>query len=93
MKRVLIVDDSGNHRNQLTIILKKHGYELIEAENGEQAIEIAPKMHVDFILLDVIMPVIDGYQTCEIRKYQEPTQAVLINFLSAKNEISHRTFG
>jgi len=67
-KTILIVDDDLTNRLVLRALLKEAGYESVEAENGELAIEALDKHHIDIILLDVMMPVMDGYQAAKIIK-------------------------
>jgi phosphoserine phosphatase RsbU/P len=85
-EKILIVDDSIANRKLLSAILKKEGYELLEAEDGEQAIEFASRELPDLILLDIMMPKIDGYQVCETLKGNEQTFTIPIIFLSAMTE-------
>jgi len=85
-EKVLIVDDSIANRKLLSAILKKEGYELLEAVDGEQAIEVANEELPDLILLDIMMPKIDGYQVCETLKSNEQTFTIPIIFLSAMTE-------
>jgi len=67
-KKVLIVDDDLTNRIVLRALLKQSGYESIEVENGELAVEAVEKNHIDIILLDVMMPVMDGYQAAKVIK-------------------------
>jgi len=62
---VLIVDDTVVVRKLLSKILQKAGYRLVEASNGNDAIEVALREKPDLILLDVVMPGKDGYTVCE----------------------------
>lgn len=93
METILIVDDSRDNRNLLKIILKKHGYVLFEAANGEEALEIALQQNIDLILLDIVMPVKDGYETCETLKSQKDTEDIPIIFLSAKGDAADKIKG
>lgn len=68
-KQVLVVDDDNITRRMIRKVLDDAGYSVIEAESGEQALESLSREHPDLILLDVMMPGMDGYQVCtEIRK-------------------------
>lgn len=68
-KLVLVVDDDNITRRIIRKVLDNAGYSVIEAESGEQALESLSREHPDLILLDVMMPGMDGYQVCtEIRK-------------------------
>lgn len=73
-KKILVVDDDLVTRKTLAKILKKSGYELLEADNGSIAIDMFNEHEPDLVLMDVIMPVMDGYEACarlrEIIDYQ-----------------------
>ena len=62
MKRVLVVDDNEDNLYLICFILRKHGYEAIEARNGAQGIELAIKMKPDLVLLDIQLPDISGLE-------------------------------
>ena len=62
MFQILIVEDDKNVRKLMSAVLTRYGYEPITAENGEEALEILDHHHVDLILLDVMMPRMDGYE-------------------------------
>ena len=60
MVKILLADDSKLARLQTTAILKKAGYDVYEAENGRQAVEMCEKIMPDFLLLDLLMPEMEG---------------------------------
>ena len=62
MFRILIAEDDKNARRLMAAVLTRYGYEPICAENGEEALEILDHKHVDLIILDVMMPRMDGYE-------------------------------
>ena len=66
MLKILIVDDEEDIRQILTYNLQKEGYETFEAPTGELALKVASEVHPDLILLDVMMPGMDGIEVCEI---------------------------
>ena len=61
-KRILVVEDQEDNRQILRDLLGNHGYELSEAENGEQAIAAVAKRRPDLILMDIQLPIMDGYE-------------------------------
>lgn len=63
--KVLIIDDESDIRLLLRYNLEKEGYSVVDADNGEKGIELARQNTPDLILLDVMMPVMDGIETCE----------------------------
>jgi len=62
MKKIVIIDDSSFQRNTLKSILEKNGYEVLEAENGEEGLEIIEKEKPDCIICDLLMPKMDGFK-------------------------------
>ena len=92
-EKILVVDDNVVNRKLLFSILKKEGYELLEASDGEEAIEVAVQGQPDLILLDIMMPKKDGYEVCRELKSDERFAAVPIIFLSAKAETKDKIKG
>ena len=86
MKTILIIDDEADIRDILSYNLKKEGYNTLTAENGKDGIVLAKEHQPDLILLDVMMPEMDGIEVCEILKSSPETQNTLICFLTARNE-------
>lgn len=88
--KVLIVDDDTNICELLRLYLEKEGYSTVIANDGEEAIEAFKNNSPDIILLDVMLPKLDGWQVCrEIRK----TSQVPIIMLTAKGETFDKVFG
>jgi phosphoserine phosphatase RsbU/P len=90
---VFIVDDNKVNRKLLALILKKEGYALLEAEDGEEALEIAFREIPDLILLDIMMPKKDGYEVCVTLKGDRRTAHIPIIFLSAKSQTEDKIKG
>jgi len=86
--RVLIVDDTPANIQALAGTLKEKGYQISVATNGRQALEVAPRVHPDLILLDVMMPEMDGFETCRQLKAMEACKQIPIIFLTAKTEVA-----
>lgn len=84
--RILIVDDTPKNIQVLGTILRQEDYQLNIANNGKQAIDMAEKVLPDLILLDIMMPEMDGFQTCKTLKKMEKTKNIPVIFLSAKSE-------
>lgn len=84
--KVLIVDDSPANIDVLRNVLATEGYELFFAQSGEKALKIANRVLPDLIMLDVIMPVMDGFEICRHFKQQEKTKAIPIIFITVKND-------
>ena len=89
-KKALIVEDDINIAELLKIYLQKDGFETENAYDGRKAVELAEKMQPDIILLDIMLPVMDGWQVCrEVRKNSQ----VPIIMLTAKGESMDKVSG
>ncbi len=88
MKKILIVDDQIEVRELVQVTLEIGDYQILSAENGQQAIEIAKAEHPDIILLDIMMPGsdIDGVEACRRLKADPATADITIVMLSAKGQ-------
>lgn len=79
MFRILIVEDDHNTSHLMRLVLKRAGYEPLQTENGAIALEVLDKEHVDLILLDVMMPTMDGYEfTEELRSCGNNTPILMV---------------
>lgn len=85
MKKVLLVDDEPNIIMSLEFLMKKNGYKVFIARNGAEALEILKKELPDVVILDIMMPQVDGYEVCEYIKKKKKMEARVI-FLSAKGK-------
>ena len=85
-EKILIVDDEADIAEILAYNLKKEGFEVLTAENGKKAIEIAIEERPSLIILDVMMPEMDGMETCYQMRNIPALQDTLITFLSARGE-------
>jgi DNA-binding response OmpR family regulator len=84
--RILIVDDTVKNIQVLGTVLKTEGYQLNVAQNGLQALDVVTKVKPDLILLDVMMPELDGFETCKRLKADPETAEIPVVFLTAKVE-------
>ncbi|NVM74635.1 diguanylate cyclase (GGDEF)-like protein/PAS domain S-box-containing protein [Duganella sp. SG902] len=83
---ILIVDDAPENLGALRKLMVQQGYQTFVATTGERALKIARRVHPDLILLDIMMPGMDGYETCRQLKSQSATQRIPIIFMSARTE-------
>ncbi|MCV3213405.1 two-component system response regulator [Plectonema radiosum NIES-515] len=91
--KVLVVDDHAAGRMTAVALLAMEGYEVIEADNGYTAIELVTQKQPDLILLDVMMPGIDGFQVCQLLKQDEHTRLIPVIFITALNDKRSRIQG
>ena len=92
--RILIVDDNPMNLKVLSTAIRDQGdWTILVATDGESAIEQAQYAHPDLILLDVMMPGIDGFETCQKLKTQEETRTVPIIFMTALADPEHKVYG
>lgn len=83
---VLIVDDNPNNIKVVALLLRPLKYKIVIATNGEQAIGLVEQTRPDIILLDVMMPKIDGFETCKIIKSKPENENIPIIFITALND-------
>lgn len=88
MKKILIVDDEPNIVMSLEYIFKKNNYQVFIARDGQEALDIVKTNFPDVIILDVMMPMVDGYATLEQIKKDDNLKHTKVIFLSAKNKES-----
>ncbi len=93
LEHVLLVDDNPINLQILYKTLSNGGYKLLTAEDGETAVEIASQAKPSLILLDIMMPGMDGYEVCEILKNNPETADIAVIFLSALEDSSAKVKG
>lgn len=81
---VLVVDDEPTARTMLRLILVRAGFEVLEAQDGTEALEEVRRQMPDLMILDIMMPGIDGFEVCEILRSQDDTAELPIIMLSAR---------
>ncbi|WP_122300737.1 response regulator, partial [Pseudomonas syringae] len=90
---ILIVDDDVHVRDLLEVLLQNQGYETLTAESGEQALAMVDARAPDLILLDIMMPGMDGYEVASMLKAGKGTANIPIIMLSALDEQGARLSG
>lgn len=88
--RILIADDDGDIRSVLSLYLENAGYEVVEAADGEEALAALRSQRVDLCLLDIMMPVLDGYHV--LRRIRETSEVPVI-VISAKGQDAEKILG
>jgi len=92
-KKILVVDDEPDVLALLTLMLKSQGYNVIAAVDGQEALEKARKETPDLILLDVMLPKMDGYKVARMLKFDENFSHIPIILLTAKIQEKDRQTG
>ncbi|GGH72918.1 MAG: response regulator [Bacteroidetes bacterium] len=88
MHKILIVDDEPNIVMSLDYLLRRKNYNVFVARNGSEALSAIEEHKPDLILLDIMMPDVDGYEICERVKADPETHQIKIIFISAKSKKS-----
>ena len=84
---VLLVDDNPQNLKVLYETLKDKGYRLLIANEGEKALDLAHRHQPEVILLDIMMPEMDGYEVCETLKQDDVSREIPVIFLTAKTDV------
>jgi len=92
-KRILLVDDEPALVGLLSIRLEANGYEVIPAADGQQALELARKEIPDLVILDLMLPGLDGYKVCRLLKSDEQYKQIPIMILTARAQESDKKLG
>lgn len=92
-RKILVVDDHPSSRMTAVALLSVEGYDVLEADSGAAALDCVRKTNPDLILLDVMMPGMDGYEVCRRLKQEEHTRLIPIVFVTALNDRRARLRG
>ena len=90
MAKILVVDDSPTQRQWMIKVLQKHGHEVLTAENGDSAINSALSDLPDLILMDVVMPGLNGFQATRTITKNTATQHIPVIMLTSKDQDTDR---
>lgn len=90
LANILVIDDNPDNRRIISILLRNRGYRVWQAFSGESAFEQLKQMQPDLILLDIMMPQMDGYEVCKLLKTKKQTRDIPVIFLSALDEATDK---
>jgi twitching motility two-component system response regulator PilH len=93
IKRILVVDDSATERHMLKDLLTKAGYDVVSSENGEDAIVKARQAKPDLILMDVVMPGLNGFQATRAISRDPETRAIPVIMCTSKSQETDKIWG
>jgi DNA-binding response OmpR family regulator len=92
-KKILVVDDETELLKALSIRLETSGYEVITASDGQEGLEKAKSLNPDLIVLDILMPKMDGYEVCRMLKFDEKYKSIPVIMLTAKTQDIDKAMG
>jgi len=92
-KRILVVDDEEDIVALVRIRLEAEGYEVLVASDGQQALDTAKKEMPNLIILDLMLPKIDGYKVCRMLKFDERYKKIPIILFTARSQSSDKDLG
>lgn len=93
MAKVLIVDDSQTEMKRMTRFLEKQGHTVITADNGENGVSVARQELPDAILMDVVMPGLNGFQATRLLTRGDDTSHIPVIIVTSKNQETDRIWG
>jgi len=93
MARILIVDDSPTEIHVLKTMLEKHGFETLSAESGEEGVVKAAEEKPDMVLMDIVMPGMNGFQATRKISSTEETKDIPIIIVTTKDQETDRVWG
>ncbi len=93
MARILIVDDSPTQTLSLSKVLKRHGHEILTAKDGEEGVEVAKAELPDLVLMDVVMPKVNGFQATRQITKNPSTSHIPVIIVTTKAQETDRIWG
>ena len=93
VKKILVVDDSPTETHKISRILDKHGHEVLTAENGEEGVSTAKRHLPDVVLMDIVMPGLNGFQATRQLSKHTATSHIPVIIVTTKDLESDRLWG
>jgi twitching motility two-component system response regulator PilH len=93
IRKILVVDDSATERFFFNDVLSKNGYQVVLAESGEEGVEKAKKDRPDAILMDVVMPGMNGFQATRLLSKDDATRDIPVIMCTTKDQETDRIWG
>src|SRR5713101_9627538 len=91
--KILVVDDEVDNVRLLEALLLRRGFEVVKARNGAEALQQVDREQPDLILLDVMMPIMDGFEVCKILKDNPETRLIPVVIMTALGQVEDRVKG
>ncbi len=92
-KKILVVDDESDITETMSFMLKAEGYDVITAQDGEEGLRLAKEEMPDLIILDVMMPKINGYKIARLLKYDNKYKNIPIVMVTARGQDADKLIG
>jgi DNA-binding response OmpR family regulator len=92
-KKILVVDDEEDILHFLELVLREKGYDVVTAANGHEALTTAQIERPDLVLLDIMMPQMDGWEVLKLLRIDDDTASIPVAMLSARTEAKDRVQG
>jgi DNA-binding response OmpR family regulator len=92
-RKILVVDDEADILSFLELVLKERGYDVLTASGGRDAIEKARAAHPDLVLLDIMMPQMDGWEVLKLLRLDDGTAQIPVAMVSARTDPKDRVQG
>ncbi len=92
-KKILVVEDEPDFSKAIRILLEANGFEVVSAFSGKEGLAMAKNVSPDLIILDVMLPEIDGYKICRLLKFDERYQKIPIVMLTARAQEEDKVLG
>jgi DNA-binding response OmpR family regulator len=92
-KKILVVDDEADILHFLELVLRERGYDVLTAASGRQAVELARDARPDLVLLDIMMPQMDGWEVLKLLRVDDATAAIPVAMVSARTDPKDRVQG
>ena len=93
MALIMIVDDSPTEVHVMKTVLEKHGFDTVSAADGSECISLAREMRPDLILMDVVMPGVNGYQATRTLTRDPQTKSIPVVMITTKSQETDRIWG
>ena len=92
-KKILVIEDEPDFSKAIRVLLEAHGFEVVSAFSGKEGLAMAKNVSPDLIILDVMLPEIDGYKICRLLKFDERYKKIPIVMLTARSQEQDKTLG
>ena len=91
--RILVVDDEQDIRQLVALIVEASGYEVVQASNGREGLQAIAQQDFDLVILDIMMPEMDGWEVCRQIKSQERTKNIPVLILTVRSQPLDKVIG